>query len=463
MQDQIAYPPHSIKANARAINAEMDWLSRLIDQRMKDHFAQAEFPVTPDEIPVPNQSDYPSDLHDFLIAKKLNTAERVILALTIAPEVKPQILDMFFTRNSNLDRGFSEFGGSKTSQHSGFIPTAETAAFLLGTDLEHRFELYHIFDTEHFLFSQQILLLAELPQGEPLWSAKLSIHSDYLKLLTTGKRPKPLYSVSLPAKQLITQLNQQDLIVGKKVREQIREIHNWLLHQQTIMQDWGMSRLLKPGYCSLFYGPPGTGKTLAAMLIAKSVQQDIYRVDLTLLASKYIGETEKNINKLFEKAKAQNWILYFQETEALFGKRTAGSNSSGQYPQLHTAFLRQCIEDYPGLIIISADLKANVDEAFLRISQSIIHFPLPNPAQRLQLWQQALPGQLHLCEDIDLSDIAQEFELSGADIINIIRSIALKSMGNKDSSITKNDLIETIRWTLLMQHNQTGQSPMSIS
>ena len=144
-----------------------------------------------------------------------------------------------------------------------------------------------------------------------------------------------------------------DLVLDDLVHEQVQEINTWLEHGATLMSDWGLYRKIKPGYRSLFYGPPGTGKTLTASLLGKTSGRDVYRIDLSMVVSKYIGETEKNLSKIFDTAENKNWILFFDEADSLFGKRTATNSSNDRHANQQTAHLLQRVEDFPGVVILA--------------------------------------------------------------------------------------------------------------
>jgi len=130
--------------------------------------------------------------------------------------------------------------------------------------------------------------------------------------------------------------------------EEVEEIKAWIEHRQTLMRDWGLEKQIKPGFRSLFYGPPGTGKTFTASLLGKSTGLDVYRIDLSLVVSKYIGETEKNLSTVFDQAERNDWILFFDEADALFGKRTQVSSSHDRYANQEVAYLLQRVEDFCG-------------------------------------------------------------------------------------------------------------------
>jgi SpoVK/Ycf46/Vps4 family AAA+-type ATPase len=227
--------------------------------------------------------------------------------------------------------------------------------------------------------------------------------------------------------------------------DEILLLKAWLKHSRTILQEWGLYRIIKPGYRSLFYGPPGTGKTLTACLIGKSAGLDVYRIDLSMVVSKYIGETEKNLANVFDQAQNKNWILFFDEADALFGKRTQSNSSNDRYANQEVSYLLQRIEDFPGIVILASNLKTNIDEAFARRFQSIIHFPMPDPAERRQLWTNMIPESMKLNEKIVVGEIANEYELSGGAIINVIRHCAIKMLQNDHQHVTNGLLLEGIR------------------
>ena len=153
---------------------------------------------------------------------------------------------------------------------------------------------------------------------------------------------------------------------------------------------------------------------------------EVYRVDLSMIISKYIGETEKNLAKVFDLAENRNWILFFDEADALFGKRTSTNTSNDRYANQEVAYLLQRIEDFPGMIILATNLKSNIDEAFSRRFQSVIYFPMPTDELRRELWQNMLPKEWLGNNAEQLLNIAAETELSGGSIINVVRRCALK-------------------------------------
>lgn len=225
----------------------------------------------------------------------------------------------------------------------------------------------------------------------------------------------------------------------------VEEIRAWLAYGDTLMSEWQLARKVKPGFRAVFFGPPGTGKTLTAALLAKSTGREVYRVDLSMVVSKYIGETEKNLARVFDAASYKDWILFFDEADALFGKRTEATSSNDRHANQLTGYLLQRIEDFPGTVILATNLKANMDEAFTRRYQSMISFSIPGPEERLLLWQNAFHGVCELSEDIRLEEIASQYELTGGQIINVLRHCALHAIRRDERYVRLDDLLSGIR------------------
>ncbi|MDF2177183.1 ATP-binding protein [Aliiglaciecola sp. CAU 1673] len=426
----------------QGLNQELDWLARAIEYRLTHYFQATETGDILVQVPAPPLS---GDYGQLLRPYSLEDAERLLLILALAPHLRPEILDTFFVKNTNLDRPFTEFGGLTSSQHQGFLPTAQTAAFLLaGTDLNGRLRTMALLRPQRALRRLQLLHLQHPAGHEPFLSASLCVSADWLQLLITGSRNMPDYNMQFPAKRLQSLLSWNDLILPVPVMQEVEHILGWLQHQQQIMGHWQLSRNISPGYRSLFYGPPGTGKTLTATLIGQRAKADVYRIDLSSLVSKYIGETEKNLSTLFDQAQARNWILFFDEADALFGKRTATHSSHDRYANQEVSYLLQRIEDFPGMVILASNLKVNIDEAFARRFQSLLYFPLPEANERLRLWQQILSGPVQLAQDVDIRQLAFEHEVSGGAITNIVRYAAIRALQQGSERIRAEDLLQGI-------------------
>jgi hypothetical protein len=432
--------------NATDLLKEIEWFTKVIEVRMKIHREEPCEYTGVHEIAAPDHSEASSVFAEFIRFYKLTAGERIVLMLALLPHVCPQLLDVFFGRDPASGRVFTEFGGIKGSAHHGFLPTGETALFLLaGQDLGKRFKHQQLFDVNHIFRRHNIVYLAPAPSNEPIFCGQLLINDEYVDFFTGGILRKPAFSMDFPAKCITTEMDWEDLVLDGSTLQQLEEIKIWLEHGTRLMEEWEMQRRMKPGYKALFYGPSGTGKTLTAGLLGKLAQVDVYRVDLSMVISKFIGETEKNLEKVFTKAENKNWVLFFDEADALFGKRTSISDAHDKYANQEIAYLLQRLEDYNGLVILSSNMRGNLDEAFTRRLQSIIHFPMPKIPERLRLWRQSFSRHSRLAEDVDLPRIAEKFELAGGAIINVVKYASLMAMHRGDAVIWQTDLVEGIK------------------
>jgi hypothetical protein len=442
-------PADARAANAAALEADLRWLDDVLQARLTSHFNQTGAEAGPAALAPPDLSAdgsaHESDYAQLLREHALGAPERLVLLLALAPHLRPELLDTLFVRNKNLDRGFTEFGGFKGRTHGGFLPTCETAAFLLaGSALQGRFEAARLFAADAVLRRRGLLRIEHDTPGEPLFSAPLVPTSELLGRVTSGERHKPDYSLGFPAKLITTRLTWSDLVLAPEVLDEVQAINTWIQHGQALLADWGLQHAVKPGYRSLFHGPPGTGKTLTATLIGQAAGADVYRIDLSMVVSKYIGETEKNLANVFDQAQDRHWILFFDEADALFGKRTATSSSNDRHANQEVSYLLQRVEDFPGTVILASNLKTNIDEAFARRFQSMVYFPMPDDKQRERLWRGMLAQPGRLADDVDLERLAQLHELSGGAIANVVRHGALSALRAGRTHIVAADLLRGI-------------------
>ncbi len=201
------------------------------------------------------------------------------------------------------------------------------------------------------------------------------------------------------------------------------------------------------GVSVLMYGAPGTGKTMAAQVVANELGLPLYRVDVSQIFSKYIGETEKNLGVIFEEAKKANVILFFDEADALFAKRTEVGDSNDRYANAETAYLLQKIEEHNGMTILATNLYHNFDAAFVRRITYVVHIDSPDEATRMRLWQNTLPETCRFASDVDFEFLAESFELSGSNIKSILQTAAYMA-GAKDRAITMADVVISLRYEL---------------
>jgi len=437
---------HPALADAVAVAAlerELAWAGRVIAARFELHFGQPCAVADVRELLPPELSRDASPYARLLRHHGLDDFDvRIVLMLALMPHLRPQLLDPFLLKNINYERGFTEFGGVAGSAYGGFLPTMETAVFVLcGEDLGRRLALAELLCPHHGLRAARLLAP---DSGQPActqFGAALQIHPEQFGALTAGAEFEPAHSPAFPAVRLDSSLDWGDLVLAPELREDVEEIRAWITHGDALLRDWELARQLKPGFRSLFYGPPGTGKTLTACLLGKSCGREVYRIDLSLVVSKYIGETEKNLASVFDQARSRNWILFFDEADALFGKRTQTSSANDRYANQEVAYLLQRVEDFAGVVILATNLKGNIDDAFARRVQSMVYFGMPDQQQRAELWRKGFGPRLALAPDIDLAALAAQFELSGGAIANVVRYAALMALRRNSEQVSLADLL----------------------
>jgi len=434
-----------IQVNAATATKELNWFSSIVTARGAISFDNDANQQPVETILPPDITSDPSPYATVIRQFNMSAAERFVLLLSLVPHLQPELLDMLLMKNENTGQPFTQLGGQKGA-NGVHLPTGETAVFLLaGNDLQQRYSLLHLFDDTHFFAAQNILHLQPVAASEPRLSGLLTPSAEYLTLLTTGGHFKPGFSAYFPARRLTTGLEWNDLVVSNEVMHGLKEIKSWLQHGNTLLHEWGFGNKIKPGFRVLFYGVPGTGKTLTAALLGKWAGMDVYRIDLSMVVSKYIGETEKNLAAVFSMAENKNWILFFDEADALFGKRTATSDAHDRYANQEVSYLLQRIEDYEGLVILATNQKSNIDEAFSRRFEVMIEFQKPDEQQRLQLWKNAFTPPCYLAADVNLQKLAAEHAVTGAAIINVLRYSSLRALSRGSTEITLPDIKHSIR------------------
>lgn len=442
----------ALKENARDLEAEFAWFARVVDARLKSYFAPGGPHDGVLDMAPPDLDGSRSNYACFVREHELPPAVRLVIVLALIPHVRPQLLDVLWTRNEATQRGFTEFGGMQGASHGGFIPTGETAAFLLaGDDLARRFEVTRLFEGDQFLAAGNVLHLAPVSPGESQLSGVLAISRQHLHLFTTGLERNPDFGSEFPARLIRTQFDWGQLVLPQPTLDQLEEIKHWILHGETLLRDWDMEHKLRPGFTSLFHGPPGTGKTLSACLLGRHCGCDVYKVDLSMIVSKYVGETEKNLARVFDMAEHRHWILFFDEADALFGRRTKVDNSHDRFANQEISYLLQRIEDFDGVVILASNFKTNIDDAFVRRFQSVVHFPIPRPGERLRIWKDAFSPRSRLDHRVDLARLAEKYELSGGTIMNVVRYASLMALSRGGNEILPEDLEDGTRRELLKE------------
>lgn len=270
----------------------------------------------------------------------------------------------------------------------------------------------------------------ERPQSEHL----LSCSSRQVETRFMGK-----------AKKLEGSFGWEDLVLPPPSMELLQSICSQVRYRGKVYGEWNFASKIfyGRGNALLFAGAPGTGKTMAAQVMAKELHMDLYRVDLSAVVSKYIGETEKNLNLIFAEAEKSMCILFFDEADVLFGKRTEVKEARDKYNNMEAAFLLQKMEEYEGISILATNLQQNIDEAFKRRLKYSVEFSMPSARERHLMWKKAFPKEAPLQENVDLAFLAENFDLTGSNIKNIAVNAAFAAAASQ-SSIGMSHLVKAL-------------------
>jgi SpoVK/Ycf46/Vps4 family AAA+-type ATPase len=260
----------------------------------------------------------------------------------------------------------------------------------------------------------------------------LSMAAPTLAELLAATRAQSTQALAALAEKVTPVATWDDIVLPDDARAQLRELCQRVDVRDRVLSECGFGRKLSRGLgvSALFVGPSGTGKTMAAEVVAAELGLDLYRIDLAMLVSKYIGETEKNLDRVFTAAEQANAILFFDEADALFGKRSEVRDSHDRYANLEVSYLLQKMEEYDGLAILATNLRQNVDEAFVRRLAFTVAFPFPDAEDRLRIWRGIWPPALSIAPTVRLHALAERFALSGGNIKNVALAAAFLAAGD---------------------------------
>jgi SpoVK/Ycf46/Vps4 family AAA+-type ATPase len=248
------------------------------------------------------------------------------------------------------------------------------------------------------------------------------------------------------ARKIQPKYSWNDIILPSDLFEQLKEIYGYIRHYYKVYSEWGFEKKLSlgKGLNALFSGPSGTGKTMAAEIIALELQLDLYKIDLSTVVSKYIGETEKNLNLIFKEGQTSNAILFFDEADAIFGKRSEVKDAHDRYANIEIAYLLQKMEEYDGMVILATNLRKNIDDAFSRRMHFTLEFPVPDEPDRKRIWHNIFPPEAPLGDDIDFDFVAKQFQITGGNIKNIALGAAFLAAQN-GQQIHMNHIIRAVK------------------
>ncbi len=251
-------------------------------------------------------------------------------------------------------------------------------------------------------------------------------------VLFKAARDQSIGEIGKLAQKVSLKFSWNDLVLPRPTLKRVKEITAAIQHRNKVYKEWGMERRVHNanGLMVLFSGASGTGKTMTASVIARNIGLHLYRIDLSGIVSKYIGETEKNLDKIFAGVRRANAILFFDEADALFGKRSEVKDAHDRYANIEVAYLLQKMEEHDGVVILATNLSKNMDQAFSRRMHYVVEFPKPSAEHRERLWRGIFPLDTPVTEDVDFVFLAKQFDNTGGDIKNIALDAAFLAAEN---------------------------------
>ncbi|MFF0204620.1 ATP-binding protein [Streptomyces sp. NPDC005017] len=372
----------------------------------------------------------------------LDPAEALTLVAAVAPEI---------------DEKFSVYYGLLTDRPGVAHLTGEVVRNLCGRTFAGRLAARDLLSTHGRLRGARLLDLA--PDDGAALAGRVTPHRSLVAFLTGGSvggGPLP----DLPVDRMDTAHTLDDIVVPGQVRRQLGAVLERVRHKHTVLEEWGFAREHDGvrGTLVLFHGPPGTGKSMTAAVLGRTVGVPAYRVDVSALVSKYIGETEKNLARLFDWAEEEECFLVFDEADAVFGRRTEVSDARDRYANQEVSYLLQRVERHPGVVILTTNLLGNLDDAFTRRIDLRVEFPVPGVAERLAIWRGVLPAAVPVAPDVDLTGLAERYPLTGAEIRDAAVAAAYAAAAN-GRTVTAEHLTSGV----LTAFAKSGRTPPSVS
>lgn len=435
-----------ITANALVIDKEIQWLGGILEARIaRLEGKENDFYFSGSEPPA--LSGTASPYAQLVQEHQLPAPERLLLICSLVPHISPETFtNKLRDEDVNLKIKFPKLGGYFDATFTNFVPTLQTVLYLLGGEDISTMLYYHLFfSSKSVLVREQIVTMRNVSTSEDetnLRNHAVALAPEFVDYLISGRRPRPDFGRGFPASLISTNLDWDHLVVPASTLKELKRVSRWEQFGGKLLERSGYK--INSSFTCLFYGPSGSGKTLAVQLLGKSLGIDVFRIDLSMIVSKYIGETEKNLAYLFDRAKNKNWILFFDEADSLFGKRTDIKDSKDKWANLEMSYLLQRMEEHTGLTVLATNLKNNIDPAMSRRFQSVIYFNKPDKEQRLQLWQKLMPAPYVYHPDINFDRLSR-FELTGGNIGNILKAACLEAEAREALEVDGQDLADAIK------------------
>ena len=441
----------SANPNFSFIGKEMSWISNRANSLLNHLLTPGEF-FSPEQLHLPDPLTH---YGKFMVDWKANETERMAISICFAQLYFPTAFDSFLNVFAKRGKRLSNVGGKLIESEGRFYPTVRTLAFIMaGNDFEKYAHYTNLLSSGHRLFQEGILLVTESRDARSFIEMEVRLNEIYYPALLNGAEPRLDAEVGFPASRNTGTHTMNEVVLDDNTVVEMNEIKNfaWKIDELQALPE---KRMYK-GYCvCVFTGEPGTGKTHTAVAMGNELKMPVYTVNTAQLVSKYIGETEKNLDKVLNRFNNKNCILFFDEAEAIFSKRTEVKDSHDRYANQEQSFLLQKMTEFNGIIILATnvqDIRQHMDKAFLRRFYRIINIPFPNYPERKLIWEKTL-GQSFTYEDGLVDRMAKNYQLVGGSIHNVVSDGVIKALTAKSKVIT----FEMMEPALKSEFNKTGR------
>lgn len=439
------YSEVAIKSNAQLLHRDLQWLSSLIKYRHNELAQIREINGFPE---LESLDDHQGPYAQFINEYGKEKSERVLIIVALAQILRSEQFQLFLREDKIR---FKQFGGIVDTKRGIFVPTLKSVVSLLAGKDESLTAFYYTQLQQSKLFSQGIVRY----ESEHYFTLNdtFRLSEEYMKHLIMCEDLRADLDTTFPAKLLKSDYSWDELVLPVVTKEALERVVNWVLYGTEILeeQEKSKSNKISKGYPILFHGPPGTGKSMAAGVIGVQTGRPVYRIDLSQVSSKYIGETEKNLKIVFDRAQDKDWILFFDEADALFGKRTQVKDAHDKYANQEMSYLLQRVEEFAGVVILATNFSNNIDDAMTRRFQSKIYFPLPKQPEREALWSQAVPAEYSFANTVSVELLAKHFTLSGANIRNIMKQLVIMNKPKAQREFNATDIKKCIEIELVKE------------
>lgn len=414
----------SLALTAAMLEKELAWLDAVLQARLALYFGQPSGHADICDVPVPDIGMDTSAYANLVREHRLTYSERLILVLALAPECRPALLDPLLLNNQNYDRRFSEFGGMPRQQHMGFLPTGETALFLMaGGNTAQRMFCQSLLSPRSTLRRQGLVQLDDAPHGEPVLCGRLRATEETLQQLFSGNGQASVWD-SLGSTSLCSATGpdpKQSLVLDADTFDQLALLKAWIMHRVSLHDQYPSLSQHPPGLRVLFHGAAGTGRQLAVRWVAQQTCVHAVCIDP--------GHTPQTLRHLIDLAEQKNHVLWLD------------ADDIDWHVSQVRGHLRRQLDAFPGPLIVIAKQATDTWPLGRRRFDLVVPFKVPGFAERVKLWQNCLPSGLSMSPDITPEALAERFQLDAVDIQRVVRTCALQlAMQADDSPLTWDDL-----------------------